>query len=426
MFRVFFPIYFLILSVWLTGESLKDSVVEHFFTESYSEDVRHDYAGAFVMVELILESHPRHEWQNLTNQVSSSNIPIKIVSPDLSLLSPDLLTTWEQAKILVLDAKSDLLIKRITGTNQGIQIGPIGTTDGKTQGEFIISMTVTGLLALLILLWTLYIQRRLNLIRDAAERLGKGDLSARVSDTSLTRVGSLNFHFNSMATHIEQLIDTNRRLGMAVSHELRTPLSRIKFELEYALEENNIEKIKTALRSIEEDSDELELLVNESLLYAKYRQSDYELRFKNENLAQWMFIWLQSFKPLRHNININYEFDDHGVCVDLNSAALTRALNNILHNACRYAKKNVNVHLSTDSKTVEISVLDDGQGIKEQDIHNLFAPFYRSECQPKKSKGFGLGLSISKQIIEKHSGSIQATTAPNGGAKFIVSLPRKN
>ncbi|QFT11488.1 HAMP domain-containing sensor histidine kinase [Vibrio sp. THAF190c] len=425
MLKVFSPIYILVLSVWLVGESVREGITEHFFLESYSEDVLNDYQGAFAMVTLILEQYPQSDWQSLSEQMSSPNIPIQVLKPDLSIFPTNLLSDWKENKIVVLDARNDLLIKKIEGTNLGVQIGPIGTIEEKDNDELFVSITVTGLLALLILLWTLGIQRRLNQILQAAKRLGEGDLSTRVLDTNLNRIGSLNFHFNSMASRIEQLVNTNRRLSMAVSHELRAPLSRIQFELEYALEESDAENMRSALKSIEEDCIELESLVNESLFYAKYNQREHDLQLKSKNLVQWMFIWLESFKPIRKDIVIDYKLVDEDVYVELNDAALSRALGNILHNACRYARKNVKVYLTAHSESILILIQDDGKGIENGELHDIFSPFYRSNNQPSESKGFGLGLSISTQIIEKHQGSIVASNLPGGGAEFAVQLPRQ-
>jgi two-component system sensor histidine kinase CpxA len=104
---------------------------------------------------------------------------------------------------------------------------------------------------------------------------------------------------------------------------------------------------------------------------------------------------------------------------------LNRALSNVIHNAFRYAPSNTGIEINArrNEGRVEITVRDHGQGVPEDELDKIFVPYYRTDKARKRSNGgVGLGLAITKRIIENHGGEIIAVNDPAGGLKVVISL----
>ncbi|NOH98974.1 ATP-binding protein [Vibrio sp. 99-70-13A1] len=423
MLRVFLPFYIIIMCAWLSGEWLVDEAVAYLFPQSLISDVRSDYEGAVHVFEKMLLSQPESEWGSLLELMSSTNIPVSIQDVDSLRLSELETTEWLQGKIVVLDPSNDLLIKKLEGDTRGIQFGPIKTHDELNLSEFIASLGSSSILICVIFMVSLRLQYKLNILKKTTSQFSAGNFSVRAPENTLRSVGQLNFHFNRMAEEIEELVSTNRRLTLSVSHELRAPLTRMQFELEHALDLDNVQSLKDSYHIIGEEVKELEQLVNESLLYARYENNLTIFRLNSVNFDHWIRIWFDTFKSLDPKIKIIQQFQVNNVYTLLNTAGLTRAFDNILNNAVRHASKVVEVNVTSDNKFICTTIIDDGAGIPENEIEHIFKPFYRFEKGRKSSEGFGLGLSIAKEIISKHGGSIVAENLNITGASFTIKIP---
>jgi signal transduction histidine kinase len=113
--------------------------------------------------------------------------------------------------------------------------------------------------------------------------------------------------------------------------------------------------------------------------------------------------------------------------VDIDKDKIKTVLRNLLENAMKFAlpdSRPVEIDLKQDADTVTLRIRDDGPGIPQNDIPNLFEPFFRVDrSRSKKTGGYGLGLSICKRIMEVHGGSISVTNNPGRGASFVLSFP---
>ncbi len=464
MLRIFLPLYLLLFVFSFYSNDLFDQLLLMMSPEAIVDDTVNDLSGAFYMVEEVLRLTPPDQWPEKLEKMSSANIPVRLVSSQALELSEPGLTTLEQGGIWIADIEHDIALKAFDTEGRIIQIGPIDTTDMYEDSVFITFFGGSGVLVICVVLWTLTVQRRIRHLAQATQKLGQGELTVRASEAGHLRVSDLNHNFNTMAERIQQLIESHKHLSNAVSHELRTPISRIKFELDYAQDLDDVQELQKSLNSIAEDINELEDLVSEALTYARFERSGLKLDYEPQVLDSWLQQWSQQIKLPHDNITLTlvsglsdslgpsskaatlvkpgpYRAQTHQISqrvqiqtsqvpqsmeVEFHPSSIKRALDNLVLNACRYADYQVQVSFEVLDGSVSILVDDDGPGIPEQDRATLFDPFVRADkSRSKLTGGFGLGLAIVKQIVLRHQGQVEVMDSPLGGARFKLSWPRQ-
>jgi len=227
---------------------------------------------------------------------------------------------------------------------------------------------------------------------------------------------------------IEEMVEKQKKFTADAAHELKTPLTAIKTDLEVNLRDKNLDlkKAKTVLEGTIKDIDSLTLLTNSLILQSKYQN------FKNgkkdpinlKGLAQNVISKLEP-NAKEKDIKINLDADDIKTKGDENS--IRELLTILLDNAIKFSKKEGKIEISIKDKNnyAQISVKDNGAGIDEKDIPYIFDRFYKADTSRSKNEvpGFGLGLSIAKEIVEMHGGKISVKSKKNVGTEFLVKLP---
>ena len=267
-------------------------------------------------------------------------------------------------------------------------------------------------------------------IQHAAVSFGKGDLSVRLKDESNRHdeLGALANSFNLMASQIESNINAHQRLLGDVSHELRSPLTRLQLAL--ALIEKNQhspEEQNKHIHRCEKEISQLDNMIADVLTLSRLENSAQKIQLEpiNINTLLEMIVDDCQFVADQKNITINY---DHRQEMLLNADAklLESAISNIVNNAVKYAPKNskINVDLKKDNYTIYLSISDEGDGVPEETLSQLFKAFYRvADARDRKSGGTGLGLAIAHQAIELHNGKIYAKNNEDRGLTVYMELP---
>lgn len=185
---------------------------------------------------------------------------------------------------------------------------------------------------------------------------------------------------------------------------------------------------KDALKNLKISNNDLKNLIADLLDTYKLDRSEFQLNISEVNLNQLIYEVLEQNKSILtiQNKNIIFKQCDE-VIYPLDGFLIKRVLNNLISNAIFYGKnsKNITISLSKDSKNVIISISDEGDGIKEEDINNIFKKYYTS-AKKYSNIGVGLGLYIANKIICAHSGEIIAKNNKDKGATFSIVLPYKN
>ena len=147
--------------------------------------------------------------------------------------------------------------------------------------------------------------------------------------------------------------------------------------------------------------------------------------WQNQDLVPTLREVAQVFE--RRYPGVRFSAHPHTIPLNIDGEKMRVVLRNLLENAFKYSlpdSRRVEVSVVQNDEAVTIRIEDDGQGIPEEQLHNIFEPFFRVDpSRSKKTGGYGLGLSISKRITEAHGGTIKAENNPGRGASFILRFP---
>jgi two-component system, OmpR family, sensor kinase len=276
--------------------------------------------------------------------------------------------------------------------------------------------------------------RETQYFQAEVRQFGEKNWSKRITLQPSSPFFDISASFNQMAERIQQLIQTQQELTHAIAHELRTPLARMKFALELVELDSPADSSSELTKqygNIQGDIDELESLVNEMLDYATFDSSAYKLHIEQRDLTEFA---TNLVEKLQLGIRVPIALFTPGAYIlEYDWHLLERALQNLIINAAKYANAQIKVSISIHNNTastsgpasmVQIDIEDDGCGIEPENRHKVFDSFVQIKNQTsEQAQGFGLGLSITKRIIELHRGTICVTDSDLGGAMFSVQMP---
>jgi len=264
-------------------------------------------------------------------------------------------------------------------------------------------------------------------LRRATQQITKGDFSARVDLLSRRKdeIADLSHDFNTMAERTQSLLQSQKRLLRDISHELRSPLTRLNLALEMARQRTN--KTEPYLDRIEKESNRLNELINQLLILTRLESDVNSVPEESVHLEKLIRNIVQDadFEAAGRKRRIQIQNMDD-VIVSGSTEMLSRALENVIRNGLHYTEEDSSVDLSItkDKNRVLIIVRDHGPGVPEEDLDQIFKPFFRvAESRDRDSGGTGIGLAIARQAIVIHGGTIQAKNVETGGLIVQIQLP---
>ncbi|HST22467.1 MAG TPA: ATP-binding protein [Blastocatellia bacterium] len=274
-----------------------------------------------------------------------------------------------------------------------------------------------------------YISSPVARLRAATQQLASGDLTARVGAAQRRRrdeVADLGRDFDIMAERIETLMASQQRLLHDISHELRSPLARLKIALELARQDEGAE-VEWALDRIEREADRLNDLIGQLLTIARLDSKSPMINSDPVDLKRLVqeIVLDADFEARNHNRMVAM-IKSEDCLVNGNQQLLHSAIENVVRNAMSYTAEGtaVEVSLWCDGECAVIRVLDQGSGVPQAALADIFRPFYRvADARDRQSGGIGLGLSISQRAVEVHGGTVSASNAPRGGLLVEIVLP---
>jgi signal transduction histidine kinase len=218
-----------------------------------------------------------------------------------------------------------------------------------------------------------------------------------------------------------------KRFIADASHELRTPTAVVISGLEVALSNKKLDftLAKKTLENTLDEMRELSELSNNLLDISKYNMSEANIKYENINIDEEIRHIAEKNKSLAKIKEINVETKIESPAVVLgNKIELARVFYNILDNAIKYTPHNGKILISGEIKANKylITISDNGSGISKDAINKIFDPFFRGE-KARNTDGAGLGLTLSKKIIENHKGTISIKSLENKGTSVIIILP---
>ncbi|MEJ2613664.1 MAG: ATP-binding protein [Ignavibacteriaceae bacterium] len=213
-----------------------------------------------------------------------------------------------------------------------------------------------------------------------------------------------------------------------ISHEFRTPLTLIIGPLEKLMDNDQVESVQREYNLIHKNAKKLLSLINQLLDLSSIDAGKMKLEVENFDFINFIKGILASFQSLAENKHIKLEFhsDKENLELYIDKDKMEKIINNLLSNALKFSGENGHISVSVfkkDSK-VEISVEDDGIGIAEQDIKNIFNRFYKAKSSSIQ-EGTGIGLALVKELVEMHYGTITVKSRINEGTQFHIEIPQQ-
>lgn len=257
---------------------------------------------------------------------------------------------------------------------------------------------------------------RLEALKQGVEALGAGQLATRVAVQGCDEVAILATSFNQSAERIQALLASQRQLLANASHELRSPLARMQMSLAMLAEQQGLEQT-VQVQTLRQDMQELNQLVEEILLASRLDTLEIPLEQKMVDVSALL---------AEECARLDLDCDAEALELVGEERLLRRLIRNLLENAIRHGGGQVDARLvSKPPAHVSLQVLDRGAGISLAAQAQIFEPFYRPAGYGEGQGGWGLGLSLVRQIALRHGGSVACSSRVGGGTAFEVLLPHQ-
>jgi len=232
--------------------------------------------------------------------------------------------------------------------------------------------------------------------------------------------------FNEMLDRLENSFEAQKNFVSNISHEIRTPLAAIIAELELAInKERSLEEYQSAIGHALNDARKLARLSNSLLDFAKASYDPSEISFKNLRIDEVLLDARQQILQSHPNHKIDLHFNtafekEKDISIRGNEYLLKTAFVNLIENGCKFSENNkITVSISFDDQQIKLEFKDQGIGISTGDLKAIFTPFYRGDNK-SYADGNGIGLALTKKIIELHNGEIEVESVVGERTVFRV------
>ena len=391
--------------------------------------------GAFLS---LVGENPHERWGAFRIQLSDRLIPERDSPPGAIDAAINRLSDEMDADISVYDAQGALTASRgppiLLSASEGPHMGvrPVTVRIDLPDGRAVLArlrapwpsarlrllsmvLIVTIGVGLTAFPITARLTRGLEGLRSGVERWGAGALALRVDDTGHDEVAVVARTFNAAATRVEELLRSQKALLANASHELRSPLARLRMAIELWLAQPGADMHAEIVRNLAE----VDQLVEEILLASRLDHAGTTKRL----VAPVDLLGLAAEEAGRFEASVAGAPDCGGALEIQGEATLLRRLiRNLLENAATHGKPPIHVAVTRTRDKARITVWDRGPGIAAAERERVFEPFYRPAGRAESSGGWGLGLSLVRQIAKRHGGGVFCEADPGGGSRFVVEL----
>lgn len=274
--------------------------------------------------------------------------------------------------------------------------------------------------------------RPIRRIADEVNDISARNLTRRIraaDDETTDEWSYLSGTLNQLLNRLQESFEIQGRFIANASHELSTPLTSISSQLEVALQRTRTEdEYRKVIQSVQQDTRQLSKLTQTLLEFARASGTAAGLEIDLVRIDEVLLLLPGEIAKANPLFSVKLDFQslpeaEEDLLVFGNEELLLTAIRNIVSNACKYSEDHhAVVRLTVHEKEIRISISDKGRGIAPEEQQNIFQPFYRTE-EGHAIPGFGLGLSLSRRIIQLHKGWIDLESAPGNGSTFYVILP---
>ena len=268
-------------------------------------------------------------------------------------------------------------------------------------------------------------------ITGTAKQIRDGDLSARTNMRGDDEIDQLGETFDEMATSLEKDLKHERRLTSDVAHELRTPLMAMLATVE-AMQDGVYPTDNEHLETVASETRRLARLVQQMLDLSRMENHPAPMNIEAVDMVELVRGIVNAQEPLFHERDLRLRFADETQgkmpFIKVDPDMITQCVINLMSNAMRYTPEGgwVIVTVGLDRKHLTISVSDTGIGIAKEDLSRIFGRFWRADAsRAREAGGLGVGLAVTKQIVERHHGFISVESELEKGTTFTIHLPRE-
>lgn len=296
---------------------------------------------------------------------------------------------------------------------------------------------VTGLIGLLTWYMSGTILKPLKELSIATDSIAKGNLDYEIEYKKNDEIGKFCDGFNTMRKKLKESLEnqvkyekSRRELIASISHELRTPITSIKGYVE-GLEEgiaSDKQMFERYISVIKDKTEKLDHLIDDLFQYSQMELGQLDMNIVTVNsmgLLEEIFTSLE-IEFIDSSISFTTQRPFPAVEIRVDKYRIRQVVDNIIQNAKKYVGNDGKIIAGANLKDnyVEVYIADNGEGILKEDLENIFEKFYRGEkSRARKYGGVGLGLSISKYIVEAHEGKLWVESKKGEGSKFYFTIP---
>lgn len=298
----------------------------------------------------------------------------------------------------------------------------------------ILAVTAFGLCT-----WTYHgVITPLTQLKVATKNIKEGNLDFTIEKMGVEEIGNLCEDFEEMRKRLKQSSEEklafdkeNRELISNISHDLKTPITAVKGYVEGIMDgvADTPEKMNRYIRTIYTKANEMDRLINELTFYSKIDTNRIPYTFNKIHVKDYFEDCIDDLSVELESSGVSLTYFDYleeDAIVIADAEQLKRVINNIISNSLKYMNKPkgvINIRLRDVGDFIQIEIEDNGKGIAQKDLANIFDRFYRTDASRNSSKGgSGIGLSIVKKIMEDHGGQVWATSKEGTGTTMYLAL----
>jgi signal transduction histidine kinase len=276
-------------------------------------------------------------------------------------------------------------------------------------------------------------------LKDGVEQIAKGNYDVKIDNNVYNEIGMLIYDFNKMAETLKQSekikreYEENRKALIAnISHDLKTPITSINGYIEALVDGvvTSSVKVNNYLNIIHNNAIYINNLIDDLFLFSKLDMQKLEFNFDIVKIRPFMSDLMEEFDFVLKEKNIKFKFEDKSsdeLEVNVDGKRIYQVIRNVIGNAVKYGRQQdaiIEIELSNSNEWIKIEINDNGPGIPEDKLSNIFNRFYRIDTERTKDfMSTGLGLAIAKEMVEAHGGKIYASSIMGEGSTFTIELP---
>ena len=313
-----------------------------------------------------------------------------------------------------------------------VRLSPVSSTVGIIKQQLLLVSIVAGVLSIFIAIFiSRKISKPIEKINDNAKKIVNGEYNLSFDDeTTINEINELNETLKITSEELSKTESLRREFMANVSHDLKTPLTMIKAYAEMVrdLTYKDKKKREANLNVIIEESDRLNLLVNDILDLSKYQSKTIELEYQDFNINSLILEILNRYNIYieKDGFTINYK-NKKDYFVRADKKRIEQVIYNLLNNAINYSgdDKKIDIEIIDKDEKIEIRVTNSGSGIKEEEIPFIWDKYYKiDKTYSRVQVGTGIGLSIVKNILELHNSNYGVESKVNKYTTFYFDLDK--